>query len=127
MEREVGILENTGITYGELNAEQQGMLLGLIEEYARVQRPELAEDRLSRVRAAGLDTVTFEWMGGLEPGQGHYYRIQGSTFLIEYDNTQNNANHVHTVWRDFDGDFGRDVLKEHLEAHRNPETGEHEH
>jgi hypothetical protein len=127
MEREVGTLDTTGITYAELTADQQGMLLGLIEEYARVQRPELAEERLTQVREGGLDTVTFAWMGSLEPGEGHYYRIQGSTFLIEYDNTQNNANHVHTVWRDFDGDFGRDILKEHLDAHRDPETGDHDH
>jgi hypothetical protein len=64
--------------------------------------------------AAGWDKVHFAWAGGLEKGQGHYYRIQGPTFLVEYDNTQNNANHIHTAWRDFNGDFGRDVLAEHL-------------
>jgi hypothetical protein len=55
-------------------------------------------------------------MGGLEPGDGHYYRIQGSTFLIEYDNTQNNANHVHCVWRDFKGDWGMDLLAMHYQS-----------
>jgi Protein of unknown function (DUF3500) len=54
-------------------------------------------------------------MGGLERGEGHYYRVQGSTFLIEYDNTQNNANHIHCVWRNFKGDWGEDLLEEHYQ------------
>jgi hypothetical protein len=56
------------------------------------------------------------WAGALEAGQGHYYRIQGPTFLVEFDNTQNNGNHIHSVWRDFSGDFGRDLLREHLRS-----------
>jgi hypothetical protein len=55
-----------------------------------------------------------------EHGEAHYYRIQGPSFLVEYDNTQNNANHIHTVWRDFDGDFGRDLLREHYSDARHP-------
>jgi hypothetical protein len=69
--------------------------------------------RLEKIHKAGLDNVKFAWMGGLEDGQGHYYRVQGSTFLIECDNTQNDANHIHCVWRDFNGDWGADVLAEH--------------
>ena len=53
-------------------------------------------------------------MGGLSRGQRHYYRVQGPTFLIEYDNTQNDANHIHAVWGDFNGDWGADLLAEHL-------------
>ena len=60
-----------------------------------------------------MDHVKFAWLGGIEKGQGHYYRIQGPTFLIEYDNTQNDANHIHSVWRDFSGDFGKDLLAAH--------------
>src|SRR5439155_21840667 len=75
-----------------------------------------AQQRLDKVRRAGLDNVKFAWMGGLEKGHGHYYRIQGGHFLIEYDNTQNNANHIHAVWRDFKGDWGLDVLKTHYET-----------
>ena len=73
---------------------------------------------MARIRAAGLDTVRFAWMGATTaaPGAAHYYRIQGPTFLIEYDNTQNNANHQHIVWRDFNGDFGTDLLAEHYAA-----------
>ena len=109
--------EETGITYAELTEPQRKVLWSLIEEYAAAQLPSVAADRLSRIRAAGLDTIKFVWMGETEraPGKGHYYRIQGPTFIIEYDNTQNEANHIHTVWRDFDGDFGVDVLAAHYE------------
>jgi len=118
MDREALILEDKGVAYGDLSPEQQGMMQTLIDEYAHVQAPELAEARISRLKEAGLNTVKFAWMGGLESGQGHYYRIQGPTFLIEYDNTQNEANHIHTVWRDFNNDFGRDLLLEHYKSHR---------
>ncbi|MBI3118481.1 MAG: DUF3500 domain-containing protein [Candidatus Hydrogenedentes bacterium] len=117
MEREAAIQEDRGIAYAELTAEQQTMLMGIIEHYANVQAPELVAERLKGVREAGLPAVKFAWMGGLERGQGHYYRVQGPTFLIEYDNTQNNANHVHCVWRDFKGDFGLDVLRKHYQQH----------
>ncbi|MBV9866377.1 MAG: DUF3500 domain-containing protein [Abitibacteriaceae bacterium] len=113
--RQVAILEDKGVAYKDLDTHQQGILLALIEEHASAQPPELAQERLAKIRQAGLDNVKFAWMGGLEKGQGHYYRIQGSTFLIEYDNTQNHANHVHEVWRDFKGDFGVDLLNLHYQ------------
>ena len=74
--------------------------------------------RMVRIRSAGLDKVTFAWMGSAEPGRPHYYRIAGPTFVIEYDNIQNGANHIHTVWHDRERDFGRDALKEHYERDR---------
>jgi hypothetical protein len=110
--RRAAIQENTGISYGTLTDQQQGLLLSLIREYASVQPPAEAQARLARVKAE-LPGVKFAWMGGLEKGQGHYYRIQGSTFLIEYDNTQDHANHIHSVWRAFKGDWGEDILAEH--------------
>jgi hypothetical protein len=65
-----------------------------------------------------LDDFAFAWAGGVDPGQGHHYRVQGPRLLVEYDNTQRDANHVHTVWRDPDGDFGDDVLRQHrLRSH----------
>ena len=76
----------------------------------------IAAYRLERLEAAGIDKIAFAWAGGVERGEQHYYRVQGPTFLIEYDNTQNNANHIHSVWREFDGDFGQDLLREHLSA-----------
>jgi hypothetical protein len=111
--RQAAIQEDKGVAYGRLSREQQGMLLAVIEEYAATQPKALAQGRLDAIRKAGLDRLKFAWMGGLEKNQGHYYRIQGPTFLIEYDNTQNNANHVHCVWRDFKGDFGMDLLAMH--------------
>ena len=79
---------------------------------------DIAEDRLARVRKAGVEKIAFAWAGDTERGKKHYYRVQGPTFLIEYDNTQNDGNHIHSVWRDFNGDFGRDLLREHLKARR---------
>lgn len=105
--------ENTGVSYTELDAKQRGLLLSVIREHAAVQTDAVATRRLDAIRKTGLDTVRFAWMGGTEPGQGHYYRIQGKTFVIEYDNTQNRANHIHTVWRDLRGDFGEDALTDH--------------
>ena len=110
--RRAAIQENSGISYGKLTEEQQGLLLSLIREYASVQPPAEAQARLARVKAE-LPSIKFAWMGGLEKGQGHYYRVQGSTFLIEYDNTQDHANHIHSVWREFKGDWGEDILAEH--------------
>ena len=61
-----------------------------------------------------MEKIAFAWAGGTERGAKHYYRIQGPTFLVEYDNTQNNGNHIHSIWCDFNGDFGRDLLREHI-------------
>jgi hypothetical protein len=110
--RKAAIQEDKGVLYSKLTPEQQGLLLSLIQEYAAAQPLAVAQSRLARVKA-DLANIKFAWMGGLEKGQGHYYRIQGSTFLIEYDNTQNHANHIHCVWREFKGDWGEDPLAEH--------------
>jgi hypothetical protein len=113
--RKAQILENTGLSAQSMSAAQQGMLMSLIEEHATVQAPGLAEQRLAKVRADGFANIRFAWMGSTQKGlgQGHYYRVQGRSFLIEYDNVQTNANHHHIVWRDFAGDFGVDFLAEH--------------
>jgi hypothetical protein len=111
--REAAVQSNRGLAYAQLSAAQRQLLLQLVEAHAGAQQDAVARDRLARLRTAGLDAITFAWMGGLEKGQGHYYRVQGPTFLIEFDNTQNRANHIHMVWRDFRGDFGRDLLADH--------------
>jgi hypothetical protein len=108
--------EDKGIAYAALTDAQKQDFIALIEAHAKTQLPEVAAQRLARIQKAGIDDVKFAWMGGLEKGQGHYYRFQGKTFIVEYDNTQNNANHVHVTWRDFHGDFGRNLLKEHYAA-----------
>jgi hypothetical protein len=108
-----------GIPYAELNVAQQKMLETLVATYAAKYRPVILDEIDSRKPIDGDLKLHFAWAGGTEPGEGHYYRIQSKQFLFEYDNTQNDVNHVHAVWRDFDGDFGRDLLKEHHEkAHK---------
>ncbi len=109
----VSPLEPVGISYHELKSDGKQKLKELIEEYITVMPADLAAVRRAKLEAAGWDPIHFAWAGPVEKGKGHYYRIQGPTFLIEFDNVQNNANHIHSVWRDFDGDFGRDLLKEH--------------
>jgi hypothetical protein len=115
-QRKAGIQEDKGVAYSKLSKDQQGTLLTLIEEYLGAQPRAQARQRLDKIRQAGFDQIKFAWMGGLERGEGHYYRVQGSTFLIEYDNTQSNANHIHCVWRDFNGDWGEDLLAEHYRS-----------
>ncbi|MBI3880394.1 MAG: DUF3500 domain-containing protein [Verrucomicrobia bacterium] len=114
----VSPLTPEGIASAKLTKDQQKQLKGLVEEFAHRIRPDLAKADLAKIEKAGWDKVHFAWAGGTERGQGHYYRVQGPTFLIEYDNTQNEANHVHSVWRDFQGDFGADLLAKHYaESH----------
>ena len=112
--RAVTPLEAQGILAAKLTSAQRKTLTKLIREYVERVRPELAKEDLHRIEAAGMEKVQFAWAGGLEKGEGHYYRVQGPTFLLEYDNTQNNNNHIHAVWRDFNGDFGEDLLRKHL-------------
>lgn len=114
-DRQAAMQEDLGVAYSELTAQQQATLWSLIEEYAAVQPEPIARERLEKVRAAGLGNIKFAWMGSINTGEPHYYRVQGPSFLIEYDNVQNEANHAHSVWRDFDGDFGRDLLAAHYQ------------
>lgn len=126
-EREITRLENSGISYSELNSRQKRMLIALIDELASMQSEVIAEARMASIRSEGLEDIKFAWIGGIERGDPHYYRVQGSGFLIEYDNTQNNANHIHLVWRDFTGDFGRDLIRMHYQAAANGFGATHNH
>ena len=115
--KRVAPLPNAGINASDLTAPQRETLTQLIEVYIGNMTADLAAARWKQLRQAGLKNLVFAWAGSKEPGDPHYYRIQGPTFLIEYDNIQNNANHIHAVWRDFDGDFGRDLLADHHHHH----------
>jgi len=119
-EREITPLEPRGIGWSDMTADQQALLRRLINTYLDRHRSEVAEADRARIEQAGWNEVYFASAGSPEPGQGHYYRIQGPTFLLEYDNTQNGANHVHSVYRDFGEDFGRDLLKEHYQQSHQP-------
>src|SRR5947209_6969437 len=117
--RKAMIEKPAGVHYSELNDDQKKILVELVGDYADRHRPDIAGNDLKRINAAGWDKVQFAWAGGLEPGEKHYYRVQGPTFLIEFDDTQNNANHIHSVWRDLTGDdFGEDLLLEHYQQNK---------
>ena len=111
-------LSPPGVPASALTAGQRALLRKLIDVYAGHMASDIAAERLTRIEKAGWESVAFAWAGPLERGQKHYYRVQGPTFLIEYDNTQNDANHIHSVWRDFTGDFGADLLREHVDGKR---------
>jgi hypothetical protein len=104
-----------GITLGDLGAEQRTLALRLVEIYARNMRADIADEELRRMREAGAENVRFAWAGAIDPRQPHYYRLHGPTLLIEYDNSQNRANHIHSVWHDPRNDFGVDLLRAHYE------------
>lgn len=110
-------LEPVGLPASEMSATQKKALLELICEYTGRHRKELAEADMKKITAAGIGKIRFGWAGGTQAGKAWYYRIQGPTFLMEAANTQNDANHIHATWRDFAGDFGRDILAEHYHQH----------
>ncbi len=105
-----------GLPGRDMNAGQRDALAALIHQYVDRMPDELAAAEIARLEALGLDQVHFAWAGGAERKQAHYYRLQGPRFLVEYDNVQNGANHIHAVWRDPEGDFGYDVLAAHYAA-----------
>ncbi len=104
-----------GLRAAAMDGGQREALRALIGQYTLRLPDEVASAEAARV-AAAFEEVHFCWAGGLERGEPHYYRLQGPRFLVEYDNVQNGANHIHSVWRDPEGDFGRDVLAEHYAA-----------
>jgi len=115
--REATELVPVGLPASEMSAAQKKALFDLVSEYTGRHRKDLAEWDMKKITLAGVGKIRFGWAGGTKPGEAWYYRIQGPTFLMEAANTQNNANHIHTTWRDFKGDFGRDVLGEHYRQH----------
>lgn len=110
-------LETVGLAAKEMSKSQRDALLELIGEYTSRHREYVAAADMKKIREAGIDAIHFGWAGSLKRGEAFYYRVQGPTFVMECANTQNDANHIHAVWRDFDGDFGRDLLREHYEDH----------
>ncbi|MDP4643822.1 MAG: DUF3500 domain-containing protein [Opitutales bacterium] len=115
--KEVTPLDPVGIRLDQLNAEQAAALHKTIQVYLGNMPADIARERWTKIQAADMASIRFAWAGSTKAGEPHYYRIQGPTFLIEYDNVQNKANHIHTVWRDFNGDFGRDIIREHKLSH----------
>jgi len=102
----------SGLSGSTMNLRQFDALMALMEEYARNVPDELAEKRTAQINKAGRN-ICFAWSGGIGRTDPHYYRVQTASFLIEMDDTQDDANHIHSVWRDFSGDFGQDLLQQH--------------
>jgi len=113
--RKVTALAPVGLPSTEMSDTQRAALIQLIAEYTGRYRKELADADMAKIAAAGIDSIRFGWSGGVKSGEAYYYRIQGPTFLMEAANVQNQANHLHAVWRDFEGDFGRDLLGDHFQ------------
>jgi Protein of unknown function (DUF3500) len=105
----------SGLSGSRMNAMQFDALMALMEEYARNVAAELAENRIAQIHQADRN-IYFAWSGGIHRGDPHYYRVQTPSFLIELDDTQDDANHIHSVWRDLTGDFGQDLLQQHYES-----------
>ena len=111
--REQSLRAPAGVPAGSLGGESRTLVLRLLEAYARNMRGDLAESELRKLHAAGIERVHFAWAGPIDARRPHYYRLHGPTVLIEYDNTQNSANHIHSVWHDPRSNFGADLLGAH--------------
>ncbi len=111
--RKAQLIEPLGLTYRGMNAAQQKIFMRLLDVYVKNYQFDFSNRLMEKIKKAGIENLSFAWAGGLTPGTGNYYRIQGPMLLIEYDNTQNNANHVHTAVRDLTNDFAEDILREH--------------
>lgn len=111
---EVDPMKPEGISWQKLNADQQAQLQALVLEYCNNSADDLRFTRLKRVEDGGWENLSFAWIGDPARGERKYYRVTGPQFLIEYCAVALTPNHVHTVWRDYDGDYGRDLLAEHL-------------
>jgi len=105
--------EPTGLPLSAMSEENRNLALAIIETYVGNLRGDLAKANMQRIREGGVDGIHFAWAGPLSLDEPHYYRLHGPVALIEYDNTQNDANHIHSVWRDLTRDFGGDLLAEH--------------
>jgi hypothetical protein len=119
-DRKAMIKDPEGILYSELNGSQQKLFTQLLSIYIHRYTRLFAQNMMKEIEAAGMDKLRFAWAGSQQQGLGnpHYYRIHGPTIIIEYDNTQNNANHIHTVIRDLKNDFGGDELMQHYRNSR---------
>ena len=115
-DRKVSPLEAKGLSASKMDEKQKVQLIRLVREYVQRNRHAFASAELDKIQKAGHDKLIFAWAGSVKRGEGQYYRVQGPTFLLEYDNTQNGANHPHAVWRNFANDFGEDLLKKHYQA-----------
>lgn len=118
-QRKAELNEAKGLPYSDMSEQQKKLFMQLLNIYVKNYQLGFSKRLMGKIEKAGIENLNFAWAGSLQPGAAHYYRIQGPTLLIEYDNTQNNANHVHTVVRDLTSDFAEDILREHYEKEHN--------
>ena len=102
-----------GVAVANMSQSQREIMLALVGDYIHRMPEELAEIEMRKLQEQGIDNLHFAWAGGIERRQPHYYRLQAPRFLVEYDNTQNGANHIHSVWRDPIDDFGANLIAQH--------------
>ena len=112
--RKAALLNPTGVSYKDMSEQQKKMFMTLLDVYVKNYELGFSTTLMNKIKKAGIENLSFAWAGSLKPGRGHYYRIQGPILLIEFDNTQDNAYHIHTVVRDLTNDFAEDILREHL-------------
>lgn len=103
----------TGISFSALSDPQRESLVKLVRHYVGRAADDLAANYWRHIESVGMDRWSFAWAGPEEPGKGHYYAVQAPNFVVEYDNTQNGANHIHSVLRDYGNDWGEDILAAH--------------
>lgn len=113
VQKKVELDEYSGLAASKMTAVQKAKLEELLGAYLNNMKSGIATEQWQKIQEAGMEKLYFAWMGGLEPGEPHYYRIHGPTLLVEYDNVQNGNNHIHCVWRDLTNDFGEDLLRAH--------------
>jgi hypothetical protein len=106
----VSPLDPVGIPAGDLNDAQRALVIEIIEAYLGVLPASVATPMYDRLRGAGIENARFGWAGSVEPRRPHYYRLEGPTFLLEFDNSRNGGTHIHSVWRDFAEDFGQHMV-----------------
>ena len=110
----VSLPPEEGLPASKMNDTQKTILRNLVETYVNQVRSDMAAEKLRRLEDEGFDGLHWAWGGPVLEGKEHYYRIHGGNFVVEFDNRQNGANHIHSVWRDVENDFANDVLREHL-------------
>ena len=110
----VSLPKEDGLSVSRMSGTQREILMGLVTEYVNQVTEELAQERLASLKEGGFDRLHLAWAGPIDTDKAHYYRIHGGDFVVEFDNRQNGANHIHSVWREVENDFASDVLREHL-------------
>jgi hypothetical protein len=111
-----------GLAASAMSSAQREILESLVHSYINRMPDAIAEIEMSKLKTHGLDGLHMAWAGGIEKREGHYYRLQGLDFLVEYDNIQNDANHIHSVWREPSNDFGADLLAHHYHSSHHSHT-----